>query len=292
MAAILRQATGAVLLVVLALTMGACSQAVPEYNLYVQAFNAQFEQGEAVLDVVAQSERTLVRRQLERDDTGFDPDKAAYYLNTVDPPITGSIRASLKSLKAYNDALGGLASGEAAEALANRIGVLVTTVTAGIAATGIAVGGPAASAGGEAMVGGVSKALTTALPIFKLAATAASREAFRQQLVAGHQPMRDLLVELRNGTPVMYRVMQRSLVRRGSLETPTGRGAEADATLEKHRQLLAAWVILLDRTLVALDAAVEVARSGGTTMNIAGLTEASIELRVLAEQMKATRLSP
>jgi hypothetical protein len=104
--------------------------------------------------------------------------------------------------------------------------------------------------------------------------------------------MRELILELRNGTPAMYRVMQRNLVQRGSLETPTGRSADADVTLEKHRQLLAAWVILLDRTVVALDEAVAVARTGSSTMSFAGLTEAAIELRVLAEQVKAARAPP
>ena len=50
----------------------------------------------------------------------FDPDNAAYYLDTVDPPITASFRASLKSLKIYNEALVGLTNGEAASVLAAR----------------------------------------------------------------------------------------------------------------------------------------------------------------------------
>jgi hypothetical protein len=292
MAADPRRMIRAVLLAVLALATGACSQAIPEYSLYVQAFNAQIEQGDAVLDIVAQAERSVVRRRLDREETGFEPNKAAYYVATVDPPITAAIRASLRSLKAYNDALGGLASGEAAEALSTRVSVLATNLASGVAATSVAFGGPAAVAGSEALVSGVGKALNTALPIFKLGATVASREAFRQQLIAGHAPMRELILELRNGTPAMYRVMQRNLVQRGSLETPTGRSADADVTLEKHRQLLAAWVILLDRTVVALDEAVAVARTGSSTMSFAGLTEAAIELRVLAEQVKAARAPP
>src|SRR5262245_58742884 len=92
-----------------------CTQAVPEYNTYVLAFNAQYEQGDAVLDIVGQAERTVGGRLL--DPAVFDPNSAAYYLDTVDPPITASFRASLKSLRTYNDALIGLTNGEAANVL-------------------------------------------------------------------------------------------------------------------------------------------------------------------------------
>jgi hypothetical protein len=267
-----------------------CSQAVPEYNIYVQAFNAQYEQGDAVLDIVGQAERVVVLRRLERRSDSFDPDNAAYYLDNVDPPITASVRASLRVLKAYNDALAGLANGEAAEVLVTRMSGLATNVSAAGSAASVALGGPAAAAGAEVLIAGTAKALEIAMPILRTAATAASREAFRQQLIEAYPAMRDLIIALRKGTPDMFEMIRRSLVTRGSDESRTGRSAEGDRILNKDRQLLAGWVILMDKTLVALDQAVAAAKSGNSATRIAGLTDASIELKVFAEQMKLIRL--
>ncbi len=267
-----------------------CSQAVPEYNIYVQAFNAQYEQGDAVLDIVGQAERTVVLRRLDRRSDSFDPANAAYYLDNIDPPITASVRSSLKVLKAYNEALAGLANGEAAEILTTRMAALATNISAAGSAAGVALAGPAAAAGADVLVAGTARAIDIALPILKTAATAASREAFRQQLIDAYPAMRDLIVALRKGTPDMFEMIRRSLVTRGSDESRSGRTAEGDRILNKDRQLLAGWVVLMDKTLLALDQAVAAAKSGNSASRIAGLTDASIELKVFAEQMKLIRL--
>jgi hypothetical protein len=283
----------AIAVLVCALCLGGCAKAVPEYNLYVQAFDVQYEQGNAVLDIFAQSERIIVRRRLDRQSTTFEPDKAAYYVDGVDPPTTAAIRAALKALKNYNEALGGLASGEAVEVLTSRFGTLATNTATAVSVAGVAVGGPASTAGGEVLVAGVARSLEVAFPMFKQAATAASREAFRQQLVAAYPAMREVIVEVRKGTPLIYETMRRSLVQRGSLETASGLSAEGDRVMEKNRQLVAAWVVSMDKALVALDEAVAATRAGGgTSARIASLTSASVELMVFAEQMKAIRLRP
>ncbi len=261
---------------------------MPQYNVYVLAFNAQYEQGDSVLDIVGQAERTVGGRQL--NPAVFDPDNAAYYLDTVDPPITASFRASLKSLKTYNEALVGLTNGEAANVLAARVSMLATNAAAGISAGSVALGGPAAVVGAEGVVIATTGALKIAEPIFKPAATAASREAFRQELIRAYPEMRMLLVELRKATAPMYQIMRRSLVVRGSDETDTGRSPDAERVLANKRQLLAGWVLLMDKSLLALDQAVAAAKSSDSAARVAGLTDASIELKVFAEQMKAIRL--
>lgn len=108
----------------------ACTQAIPEFQLYETALGAQFEQGNEVLDRVAAAERIVVRRSRLGGNgiTDFNPDDAAYHLDTGDPPVAASIRGSLKSLKAYNDVLGALANGEAAAALGARAGTLVNNM--------------------------------------------------------------------------------------------------------------------------------------------------------------------
>jgi len=282
-----RHLSALVLLLSGCLTAG-CAQGVPQYNVYVLAFNAQYEQGDSVLDIVGQAERAVGSRQL--NPAVFDPDNSAYYLDTVDPPITASFRASLRSLKTYNEALVGLTNGEAASVLAARVSVLANNTAAGISAGSVALGGPAAVVGAEGVVIATTGALKIAEPIFKTAATAASREAFRQELIRAYPEMRMLLVELRKATAPMYQIMRRSLVVRGSDETDTGRSPDAERVLANKRQLLAGWVLLMDKSLLALDQAVAAAKSSDSAARVSGLTDASIELKVFAEQMKAIRL--
>jgi hypothetical protein len=266
---------------------------VPEYDRYVQAFDVQYEQGNAVLDIFAQAERIIVRRRLDRQSTTFEPDKAAYYADGVDPPTAAAIRAALKALKNYNDALGGLTSGETVAVLASRFGTLAATTATAVSVASVAVGGPAAVVGGEVLVAGVAGSLEAALPLFKQAATAASREAFRQQLVAAYPAMREVIVEIRRGTPLIYETMRRSLVQRGSLETASGLSAESEQVMDKNRQLIAAWVVSMDKALVALDEAVAAIRAGGgTSARTSALTDAPVELMAYAEQMKAIRPKP
>ena len=265
-----------------------CAQGVPEYNTYIVAFNAQYEQGDAVLDIVGQAERKVGGQLL--NPAVFDPDKAAYYLDISDPPITASFRASLRSLKIYNEALIGLTNGEAANVLTARISLLATNTAAGVAAGSVALGGPAAAVGAEGVVAATTGALKVAEPIFRTAATAASRESFRQELIRAYPEMRMLLVELRKATAPMYQVMRRSVVVVGSIDTDTGISVDGERALANKRQLLAGWVLLMDKSLVALDQAVAAAKSSDTPARISGLTDASIELKVFAEQMKAIRL--
>jgi hypothetical protein len=288
-----RWASGALLTLCIATVLGGCARGVAQYQLYVQAFNAQYEQGDAILNAVARAERIVVLRSLRRGSTirRFDPDKAAYFVESVDPPLTGAIRASLKSLKAYNEALGALANGEAAEALTNRIGTLASNLIGAGAAFG-AIGVVPGVAGPEvgALAQQATQALNIATPIIKQVATFATREAFRRQLIATYPAMHDLLLALRNGTPAMFFVLERSRAERA--ETPTGLTAAGLASLEQDRVQLAGWVVLMDKALVAMQTAVEAALSDAPDAELADLTEVSVELRVLAEKIKSLRSKP
>lgn len=274
--------------------LAACgNRGVAEFQLYTQSFNLQYEQGDAVLNALANAERKValsVIKARTRPDN-FNPKQAAYYVENVDPPFTASIRASLKSVKTYNDALNGLTNGEAAEALTNRVGALTTNIVGAIAATQTAFGGPVATAAANTMVKDVASSLNLALPIFQQAATYASRESFRQQLIAAYPYMRGLVVTLRDGTPQMFEVMYRSHVQIGKLGV--GRGGVSDAAaVEKERAMIAGWVVLLDNTLIAMKTAAAAAMSDVPSSDLASLSEASIELRVLAEKIKSARNKP
>lgn len=272
---------------------GCGNRGAAEFQLYSQSFNLQYEQGDAVLNALANAERAVVLRgvKAENKPDRFEPNKAAYFVAGVDPPITASIRASLKSVKIYNEALSALANGEAAEALTNRVGTLTTNVVGGIAASQAAFSGPAGVAAAATMVAGVGSTLKVVLPIFQQAATYASRESFRQQLILAYPHMQDLLIKLRNGTPQIFAVLYRSHVQIGRLGV--GRDGVSDAAaVEKDRALLAGWVVLLDNTLIAMETAAAAAMSDAPAIDLANLSEASIELRVLAEKVKSARNRP
>lgn len=279
---------------VIGLSVAGCgNRGAAEFQLYSQSFNLQYEQGDAVLNALANAERAVVLRgvKAENKPDRFEPNKAAYFVAGVDPPITASIRASLKSVKIYNEALSALANGEAAEALTNRVGTLTTNVVGGIAASQAAFSGPAGVAAAATMVAGVGSTLKVVLPIFQQAATYASRESFRQQLILAYPHMQDLLIKLRNGTPQMFAVLYRSHVQIGRLGV--GRDGVSDAAaVEKDRALLAGWVVLLDNTLIAMETAAAAAMSDAPAIDLANLSEASIELRVLAEKVKSARNRP
>jgi len=269
------------------------NRGVPEFHLYVQAFNTQYEQADAIFNAVGQAERTVVLRNIRKSAIpDFDPDQAAYFVENVDPPITALMRASLKTLKSYNDAVDALVNGAAAEALANRIGDLTANVTGAIAAAELAVSGAGAIPGAEQLVANSTKSLNLSTPVIKELATLASRAAFRQQLIATYPYMKDLLVTLRNGTPAMFEMLKRAQVTRGSLDNPLGISPAGVAIVEKDRALLAGWVLLLDKTLATMQAAVTAAMAEPTAVALADLAEQSVELRVLAEQIRSIRSKP
>lgn len=271
-----------------ALSLTACSYGAAEFQLYTKAFDEQYEHGQRVLDALARAERIVVRRQLasRSRNVEFVPGDAAYYLDNVDPPVTASVRASLKSLKTYNEAVGALANGEAATALTNRIGTLTTNIVGAIAASRVAIAGPVGQVGATALVGNSGKILESVLPILQPILTAASREAFREQLILAYPSMKGLLVTLREETPVMFALLNRS--RRNIDDRRISN--EAAAALQKDRELLAGWVLLLDQTLVTMETAVTAAMSNSSAGDLAALSDASIELKVLAEKIKSLRL--
>jgi hypothetical protein len=269
--------------------VGGCARGVAEYQLYVQAFNLQYAQGDAILDSVARAERIVALSRMGRSVTvrSFNPDEAAYLVESVDPPITGSIRASYRALRSYNEALGALANGEAATALTNRLGTLTSNIVGAIAATGLA-GTGAGALGAGSLVSEANSALRLAAPIVQQVATFAGREVFRRQLIEAYPHMRNLLLAMRKGTPVMFDMLEVSRITPGT-RTRTGLTPASQAELERDRVQLAGWVVLMDKTLVTMDAAVAAAASDDLDGGLVGVADASVELRVLAEKIKSLR---
>lgn len=272
--------------VFLAVFLSSCTAAgFQEFQLYSQAYNAQYAQGDAVLTALGKAERVIfARRFARRADAHFRPDEAAFFVDGVEPPNTASIRTSLTVIKDYNDAMIALGNGESAQALTNRISTLSSNALGAVSATASAVKAPEIVAGAQALSAGLNFFLKE-LPFVNAVLTAASREAFRKQLIASFPVVEGMLLKIRNeGTPVMFLILRQGRRTRGS-EDPTGLAPEAKIAVEQDRKMLAGWVLLLDKTLVSLRAA-RAAAENGTPLNLTNLSNAAIELRVMAEQIR------
>lgn len=165
--------------------------------------------------------------------------------------------------------------------MASRINTLAGNLVAAAASTAAAVGPAKAITGGEALISKTTQALNVAGPIITAIATRAARESFREQLIATYPSMQELLKAMRDGAGAMYYVIY--------VSRTLGASPATQETLDKDRQLLAGWVVLIDKTLVAMGVAYEAAKTRSFESDTSGLLEASIELKGVAEQIKKAR---
>ena len=61
------------------------------------------------------------------------------------------------------------------------------------------------------------------------------------------------------------------------------------ASLERDRKVFAGWVILIDKSLLAMEKAVQAAVADASAPDLVSLSESSLELRVLAAQVRDLR---
>ncbi len=269
-------------LALVVVAVSACSAGIAEFEHYRTAFAAQYAEGARAIDRTAEAERVVAGRIRARAPgiPAFEPDQARYYLDIGDPPLTGAIRASLDSVNAYNETLSSLASGDAAATTAARARATASAVTraAGAAASVAAPVSPAFVPAAEA-------ALDALLPIARRLAAWEDRAEFRRLLIDAYPDMRALMVALRDdATPEMFEMIKRSYVEPGGLGGVDGVPSDRLDALEADRRLLAGWVLLIDETLVAMDAAIAAAQGRGGS---AALIDASAELRALAAAVEA-----
>lgn len=268
----------------LTLTISGCVSGSAEFQVYGEAFDAQTERGNALLDRLSAAERSNRQKILERSDgsTAFDPELAAYYVDVGDPPITASLRSSLKSVALYNDLLISLANGEYAKARAAKVGAIIANLR--VARNALSVVAPRSLAVSTA----ISATATRLLPLFQQLSALHDRQTFRREVIRAYPDIRELLLALRAGTPDMFQVIRDSYVQVGRLDLRGGISAADLEKLDAVRQQLAGWVILIDATIVALDNAVRVVLSTSSTTDLQALLDTSIELKVLVETLRSS----
>lgn len=275
--------------------LAACTAGIAEFRYFDEAYRAQATAGEAVLDRLAVSERKLWRRVYDarsRDTATasrviqpFDPDDAPYLIEIGDPPLTAAVRDSLRSVTRFNDAMTGLATGEAGEALAGRMGDAAAAATGAAGAFGAAAGLPQ----GAVFAAAAEGALATVKPLLVQLAQIEDRARFRALLVDAYPAVRALMGELRAGTTAMFDIHKEAYKTRGALGDAVEGVLVADLPqLEEERLQLAAWVLLLDQATLAMDEAA-LAVVEGRSDGAAALVAASLELSRLAETVRAIR---
>ena len=277
-----------------ALILGACTNGVEEFRYFSEAYKAQAESGETALDRLAVSERKLLLRKFERSKTdkktkkavipAFNPDEASHIVNLGDPPLTEAIRDSLQSVVRFNEAMTGLATGEAGTTLAARMSDAAVSASGAVGSFGTAAGLQEAAALSGAMKGAVE----LIKPLFEQLAQIEDRARFRTLLIEAYPNVRKMMIGLRAGTTTMFKIHKRAYVTRGAL------GGQVEGVLltdlpelEKERMRLAEWVLLLDKAMIAMDEAFLAVKANN--VNPTSLVATSQELSQLAETIKRFR---
>jgi hypothetical protein len=275
---------GRAISVAICLALAACglSQGIAEFEIYRSAFEKTYGTSTAILDQLAVQERELFLRsrrgRVDLSTVRFDPNLATYYTDTTDPPGTAAFRRALETVKAYNDLLYGLASGQTAEALVSKLADLNAKIGAAVGEAGALVGG-GAQLELVAATAGLNQIFTEIAPFVRVALKFRAREEFRVFVVQYYPPVRDILGELRQGTRAIFPVLTAATLRRVR-NAPAGTlTADEVKKLETYRKLLADWVILIDATIKSLDAVKAAVEADPTIVGtINGLGAIAVEL--------------
>jgi hypothetical protein len=274
------------------LVAAACSfSGIVEFEAYKSAFDKTHATAQSILDQLAVQERALFLKvnKSARSPVKFNPALARYFTDSVDPPGTQSYRAALDTIKAYNDLLYGLETGQTAEAMTAKISSLESSLVGATNSTA------ALFAAGTAVTPQVTAAITTLdtlfktlLPFIKSGLKFRSRQEFQSFLISAYPTVRELLVELRAGTATIFPVLTAATIAR-SIRDPTSGALTSDETakIDAYRRLLADWVILIEASIKALDQAKVAAETGPTVGgSITGLTAIATEMDSVAQSAR------
>lgn len=276
--------------------LSGCARGIPEFRYYEEAYRLQSRLGDSVLDNLAQAERKskpIIQLTEERSNqvSRFRPEYASYILTVGDPPITASIRNSLNSISQLNLALIGLAQGESVNVLNQRANEALTFLSHISTSSSLGLTGST-----------LTIASGDLLPVLRQLAQVEGRVKFEKIFLKAYPDIRKLLATVRTDiTPLIFEVHRKSVSKVGDLETRTelsGRNhpqktiliepidEQGLAYLESVRKQLAAWVILLEQTELAMDRAVAALRGESLAFDQTALATASNDLRALAKALE------
>ncbi len=232
----------------------ASTQGVTQFEAFRSAYEQAYATGNTILDQLAVAERDTyqrVHRQRQgQQQVPFNPKAAAYYTDAVDPPGTAAFRRSLATVKAYNDIVYGLATGQTGKTLTAQAYTLKAQSLAAAtdAAAAAAIIAPGVS---TASLIGLSSTLDMLRPFVEIGATSLSRAAFRDYLVQNAPTVRAVLVKLKESTPAIFPLLTTKSRAEGLMQDSYGDGSLSK--MGSYRRLLSDWVILIDASIATLD---------------------------------------
>jgi hypothetical protein len=236
---------------------------IGEFVAYSDAFAASRAASNSLFDMLAVAERD-VRRQAAPRGNAFEPQDAPAFATIGEPPLTAAYRNAFATITRYNAVMVGLASGQSAGRLSADI---VGLATDSLALASVLSPGLAVPIAGFAPL---------AQSLGQTALTFRTRAVFRQELESSAGDVRRLMETMRDGSPVIFRLLADA--------GQTTLGGD-DSRREKLREVVSDWVILMNRNIAALDAAIAAGRSGSEgdigalRATIAELTDAAQALR-------------
>lgn len=258
--------------------LGACTtyNGIAEFEAYQRAFNNTYETGAAILDIVAEKERTIFLNAYPPSSTNYDPDYAAYFVDSVDPPGTAAFRRALNSVRAYNDILYGLASGQTTDALSAKLTSLDASLASAAKETAQLLNiGTLQRADLVNTIGSLDARIKAGIELTKVVLKYQSRGAFRQFAIEYNPVVQELLMSLRDGTAIIFPVLTRDA-------TASIAGID-QVKVSQYRRLLSDWVISLETTMAALNRVGAAIKADATIdSSIAAFTRSAIELEVAA----------
>jgi hypothetical protein len=249
---------------------------IAEFEVYQKAFVSTYEAGGAILDIVATKERTIFLNANPPSATTFEPEYAAYYVDSVDPPGTAAFRRAMNSVKAYNDILYGLASGQSVEALSAKLNGLNSSLSSAANETALLLkAGSLQRADLTKTIGNLDSRIKAGIELTQFALKYKSREAFRRFAVEYNPVVQEILMSLRDGTRIIFPVLTRDA-------TASITGVD-EAKVAQYRALLADWVLGLEVAMVALDRVGSAIKADATIdSSIAAFTKSAVALEVTA----------
>ncbi len=261
---------------------------VAEFSIYRDAWSRASDVGEDILDRLAVAERGIHGRAFPFNPrrSGFAVRDAAYLVPATDPPATAAYRRLLRSVRSYNEALYGLASGQEAAAIIGRINRLAALGAAAAAEAALVAGaGPTSGLAGTAVATqGVNAALAGLAPLATQVVAFETRRQFRARLLDQEPHIRRAIAEARDSTPRVFDLLRGNIVGAATADpTRTRLTAAEEDEIRRLRILLANWVVLLEASLGALGAATAAVRDAPGAGGFDGLVVAGEQLTAAAQ---------
>jgi outer membrane murein-binding lipoprotein Lpp len=274
--------------VVMALLVAGCAghAGVEEFRVYTESVNAVAVGSEPIVGQIRIAEREFYKERIsngkevlgKRDENAetngyveiFYPEHAVFFAETSDPPYTAAIVYSLATIVSYNRSLLLYADGAALEPLLAEVGRIEFLAGNATAAIGFAASAMPHMAAAQTALSALREAA-------HLAIQAGSREAFRTELLSREEDVQALLDALIASSETTFEYLTRNTVK--ALRRDNTNKAELKK-LELKREMLAEWVVGLERSKVMLKKAVTAASTDGDPVAVfAGAADTFAEIR-------------